>query len=225
MIAVVPLGQGQVPPQPSGLPFCEPSGGQSGVQQAPPCSTCPLGQPHVPLQPSSSPARLPSLGQFGLQTQVPWMQRPAVPQPFAPQSQVSAQVPLVQVLPGAHLTPAQLLTTQWPPLQTWPVGQATVAHESGGTQVSAQALPGPQLASQAVNGAQVPVWGWHVWPAGQVTPAHGVGKHPATQAPATQVSLLPQETPAQGSLVGTQTAAQRVPPPQAAPPSAPHGSG
>lgn len=34
-VATVPLGQAQVPPQLFGLPFCEPSGGQIGWQQAP----------------------------------------------------------------------------------------------------------------------------------------------------------------------------------------------
>ncbi len=225
LTAMVPLGHGQVPPHPSGLPFCEPSGGQTGVQQAPACSTWPLGQPQVALHPSSRPARLPSDGQFGVQTQVPCTQRPEVPQPLGPQSQVSAQTPLLQVLPGAHLTPAQLLATQRPPAQTCPAAHEMPAHGSGGTQVSAQALPAPQRASQAVNGAHAPVFGWQVCPAGQITPLHGVGKQPATQAPATQVSFLPHVMPAQGSWVGTQAAAQVVPAAQPAPASVAQGSG
>lgn len=45
-------------------------------------------------------------------------------------------------------------------------------------------------------------------PAGQVTPAQGVGKHPATQRPLKQVSRSAQRTPAQGSRRGTQRAPQ-----------------
>ncbi len=45
-------------------------------------------------------------------------------------------------------------------------------------------------------------------PVGQVTPAHGVGKHPGTQRPLKQVSRSAQRTPAQGSRRGTQRAPQ-----------------
>lgn len=151
------------------------------------CNTSPLGQAQVPLQPSSIPTRLPSGGQLGLQTQAPCTHRPFVPQPFGRQSQVSAQLPLMQVLPGAQVTPAQLFTTHVPAAQIWPVEHETPAQGSGAAQVSAQALPGPQLASQAVNGTQAPVCGWQVCPFGQVTPLHGAGKHPATQVPPKQV--------------------------------------
>jgi hypothetical protein len=224
--AVVPLGQGQVPPHPSGLPLLDPSGGHSGVQQLPPCRTVPPGQPHVPLQPSSWPPRLPSLGQFGVQTQVPWTQRPLLPQPLGPQSHVSTHVPFVHVLPGAHVTPAQRLVTQLPPLQTCPFGHETAAQGSGGTQVNAQALPAPHLAAQAVNGAHLPVWASHDCPVGHVTPLQGTWKHPATQAPATQVWSFAHVTPAQGSAIGTQAAAQIAPFVQATPPSSVrHGSG
>ena len=44
------------------------------------------------------------------------MQWPAVPQ-LLPQLQVSMQVPLLQMLPAAHFTPAQRFATQVPPLQ------------------------------------------------------------------------------------------------------------
>jgi len=60
-----------VPPQLFALPFCEPSGGQMGVQQPPPVrTTSPLGQPQVPPHPFDWPPRLPSAGQLGAQ-QVP----------------------------------------------------------------------------------------------------------------------------------------------------------
>jgi hypothetical protein len=50
-------------------------------------------------QPSDCPARLPSDGQFGVQTQAPPTHLPTE-QPFAPQSQVPMQVPLLQTLPA-----------------------------------------------------------------------------------------------------------------------------
>jgi hypothetical protein len=42
-----------------------------------------------------------------------------------------------------------------------------------------------------------------------------VAKQPATQWPPTQVSSLPQLTPAQGSVTDTQVAVQVEPPPHA----------
>jgi hypothetical protein len=86
---------------------------------------------------------------------------------------VSTQVPFVHVLPAAHVTPAQRLTTHVPPLQTCPLGHATAAHGSGGTQVNAQALPAPHVAAQAMNGAHFPVWASHDCPVGHVTPLQG----------------------------------------------------
>ena len=61
---------------------------------------------------------LPSAGQVGVQTQAPTEQWPLVPQPAAPQLQVSMQVPLLHTLPGLHFTPAHRFTTQVPLLHT-----------------------------------------------------------------------------------------------------------
>ena len=103
----MPAGQGQVLPHPSDMAPRLPSAGQLAAQQPPFWAVMPAGQEQVPLQPSSWPARLPSAGQVGVQTQAPWTQRPFVPQPWGPQSQVSTQVPLLQAWPGSHFTPAQ----------------------------------------------------------------------------------------------------------------------
>ena len=179
----------------------------------------------MPLQPSSWPARLPSAGHVGVQTQVPSTQRPLGPHPLGPQSHVSTQLPLVHVLPGGHLTPAQRLVTQAPPAQTWPVGQETPAHGSAGTQASAQAWPAPQRAAQGTKAAHFPVWASHDCPVGQVTPLQGAEKQPATQAPAMHVSFAAQVTPWHGSATAMQAAVQVVPVAQVVPASAPQGSG
>jgi len=114
---------------------------------------------------------------------------------LGPQSQVSTQAPLTHVLPAAQVTAAQLFATHLPAAHACPAPHATPAHGSGGRQVNAQALPGPQLASHAVKATQAPVCGWQVWPVGQVTPLQGAAKHPATQRPPMQVWSLAQETP------------------------------
>jgi hypothetical protein len=59
-------------------------------------------------------------------------------------------------------------------------------------------------------------------PSGHTTPVHGVGKHPATQRPSTQVSRAPQVTPAQGSRTATHSAKQVAVSPQVF--SVEHGS-
>ena len=173
-------------PQPSDIPPRLPSAGQLGMQQ--PFVTCvlPVGHGHFPLQPSSSPARLPSAGQLGVQTHAPCTQRPAVPQ-LALQWQVSRQVPLLQMLPAAHVTPAHRFSTHLPPAQTWFAAQVTPAQGFGGTQERLQAMPGPQAASQASSATHLPFPGLQYCPAGHVTPLHGCAKHPATQLPSTQV--------------------------------------
>ncbi|HVY40715.1 MAG TPA: hypothetical protein VHM31_22405 [Polyangia bacterium] len=131
----------------------------------------------------------------------------------------------MQVLPGAHVTLAQRSVTHLPALHTCPVAHETAAHGSGGTHVSAQALPGPHAAAQAVNGAHFPVWASQLWPVGHVTPLHGTWKQPATQLPATQVWSRAHVTPAHESAIGTHVAAQVAPPVQLEPPSVRHGSG
>jgi len=203
-----------------------PSVGQFGVQQPSIDIMLPIGHPHLPLQPSSWPARLPSAGHVGVQMHVPCVQRPFVPQPLPPQSQVSMQVPLLQTLPAKHVTPAHGLVMQVPPLQLWPLGHATPAHGSAAAQVSAHIWPAPQLALHVFGFAHFPLPGSHTCPEGQVTPAHGCRKQPLTHAPLTQVWLLPQTLPAHGSLPGpgTQVALQAAPPAQAILALA-HGSG
>jgi hypothetical protein len=201
-----------------------PSLGQFGVQQPSIDIMLPIGQPHLPLQPSSMPARLPSAGHVGVQTHVPCTQRPLVPQPLPPQSQVSMQVPLLQTLPAKQTTPAHGLATHTPPLQLWPLGHCTFAHGSAATQVSAQAWPAPQLAVQAFIFVHLPLPRSHTCPEGQVTPAHGCRKQPVRHTPSTQVWLVPQTLPAHGSVTGMQVALQAAPPPQAILAPA-HGSG
>jgi hypothetical protein len=134
----------------------------------------------------SSPPRLPSAGQFGVQTHAPCTQRPAVPQ-LALQWQVSIQVPLLQMLPAAQVTPAHRFTTHLPAAQTWFAAQVTPAQGFGATQVRLQAIPGPQAASQALSATHFPVPALQYCPLGQVTPLQGSAKHPVTQAPSTQV--------------------------------------
>ncbi|MFL5304823.1 MAG: hypothetical protein ACJ8F1_06395 [Polyangia bacterium] len=138
---------------------------------------------------------------------------------------MSTQVPFVHALPGAHVTLAQRLVTHLPLLHTCPSGHDTVAHGSGGTQVRAQALPAPHVAAQAANGAHLPVWASHDWPVGHVTPVQGTWKQPATQLPSTQVWSCAHVTPAHGSAMATQVAAQVAPFVQVTPASVRHGSG
>lgn len=176
-------------------------------------------------QPSDWPARLPSAGQFGVQTQVPPTHLPFVPQPAAPQSQVSMQVPLLQTLPASHVTSAHRFVTQVPPLQTSPEAQVTPAQALGAEQPRLQAWPVPQVPLQALSAVHFPVPESQYWPLPQVTPAHGVAKQPETQFPFTHVWPLPQVTPAQGSVVGTQVAVQVEPPPHAIPLAVAQGSG
>src|SRR6476646_2378526 len=123
------------------MPALLPSAGQLGLQQPPLYSTEPLWQAHVLPQPSSIPARLPSVGQLGLHTQPPHTQRPLVPQPAAPQSQVSLPVPLLHTLPAAHLTPAHRLTTQVPLAQIWLAAHGLAAQGLLGTHARLQACP------------------------------------------------------------------------------------
>jgi len=112
-----------------------PSFGQFGVQQPVIDIMLPIGHPHLPLQPSSIPARLPSVGQVGVQMHVPCAQRPLVPHPLPPQSQVLMQTPLLQTLPSSHTMPAHGLLTHVPPLQLWPLGHCTLAHGFAAAQV------------------------------------------------------------------------------------------
>jgi hypothetical protein len=156
---------------------------------------------------------------------VPCAQRPLVPQPLPPQSHVSTQVPLLQMLPSLQTTSAHGLETHLPALQLCPLGHCTLAHGFAVAQVSAHVKPAPQLAVQLFCIAHFPVPLSHTCPDGQVTPAHGCRKQPATQWPPIQVWLLLQVTPAHGSLVGTQVALQVAPPPQPIIPlAAAHGS-
>ena len=91
-----------------------------------------------------------------MHTQVPCTQLPSLPQ-LALQWHVSRQVPLLQMLPAAHFTPAQRFWTHLPPTQTWLAAQVTPAHGLGATQESAQAMPAPQSASHPFNGTHLPV--------------------------------------------------------------------
>jgi hypothetical protein len=121
------------------------------------------------------------------------------------------QVPLLQMLPAAHFTPAQRFSTQVPPLQSWPEAQWTAAQGLGDAQVRLQAFPTPQAASHASSITQAPVPGLQYCPEEQVTPLHGWRKHPARQAPETQVWPTGQLWPAHGSVTATQVARQAVP--------------
>jgi hypothetical protein len=182
-----------------------PSAGQFGMQQPLVTWVLPVGHGHLPLQPSSIPARLPSAGQVGVQTQLPCTHLPAVPQ-LALQWQVSRQVPLLQMLPTAQVTPAHRFWTHFPAAQTWFAAQATPAQGFGATHERLQAMPGPQAASQALIATHLPLPWLQVCPDGHVTPLHGSAKQPAMHAPAMQVWPLGQVTPAQGSATATQLA-------------------
>jgi hypothetical protein len=122
------------------------------------------------------------------------------------QWQVSTQLPLLQTLPAAHFTPAHAFATHLPPAQIWSAAQVTPAHGLGATHERLHAIPAPQAASHALIATHFPFAGLQVWPAAQVTPLHGCAKHPATQAPSTQVCPCAQLTPAQRSTTGTQVA-------------------
>jgi hypothetical protein len=204
------------------MPARLPSLGQFGVQQPVIDIMLPIGHGQLPLQPSSIPARLPSAGQVGVQMQVPCAQRPLVPQPLPPQSQVSMQAPLLQTLPELQTTPAHRFLTQVPPLQTSPLAHCTPAQGFAAAQVRAHAWPAPQFALQALSIVHLPPSQY--CPEGQVTPLHASRKQPAMQAPFTHVSLLGHVTPAQGSLVGTQVALQLPPAPQPMTFAPAHGS-
>jgi hypothetical protein len=173
-------------------------------------SFCPDGQGQVPLQPFDIPARLPSLGQVGVQAQRPSTQRPFVPQLLV-HLHVSMQVPLLQMLPAAHVTLAHGFGTHLPPEQLSPVGHTTPAHGLGVVQVRSQANPAPQSAAQARRAAHFPVAGLQNWPAGQVTPLQATAKHPVTQSPSTQVCPCGHVLPAHGSVTRTQVAWQALP--------------
>jgi hypothetical protein len=119
----------------------------------------PLGQPQVLPQPSDWPPRLPSAGQFGVQTQVPPTHLPLPAQPFAPQLQVSMQVPLLQALPALQTTPAHRFLTQVPPEQTSPELQVTPAHGFAAEQPKLQACPVPQVPLHDLSAVHCPVPG------------------------------------------------------------------
>src|SRR5581483_9274547 len=163
----------------------------------------PDGQAHLPLQPSSLPAQLPSAGQVGVHWQTPPTQRPLVPQPAAPQSQVSMQVPLLHTLPAAHLTAAHRFTVQLPPMHSWLAAQITPSHGLLATHERLHALPVPHAASHAFSITHLPVAREQNCPDGQTTPLHGSGKQPATHCPLSQVWPAGQVTPAQGSTAST----------------------
>ena len=74
-----------------------------------------------------------------------------------------------------------------------------------------QALSAPQAALQAFSIVHLPVLGEQYCPLGQTTPAHVCVKQPATHWPSTQVWLVGQVLPAQGSVTSTQVALQAVP--------------
>jgi hypothetical protein len=205
-----PLAHPHVFPHPSVIPPRLPSAGQFGLQQLPLYSTDPLAHPHVFPHPSVIPPRLPSAGQLGVQTQAPPTQRPAVPQSVA-HLHVSMQVPLLHTLPAAHFTPAQRLTTQVPPAQTWLLAHGALAHGLAAAQARLHALPGPHAASHGVRATHFPDACEQYCPDGHVTPLQGWAKQPATHWPSTQVWSLGQVLPAHGSATSTHEARQVVP--------------
>jgi hypothetical protein len=146
-------------------------------------------------------------------------------QPFAPQLQVSMQVPLLQALPALQTTPAQRFFTQVPLAQTSPEAHVTFAHGFAAAQPKLQACPVPQVALHDLRAVHCPVPGSQNCPDAQLTPAHGVAKQPATHAPFTHVAPLLQVTPAQGSVIETHVALHVAPPPQAIPCAVAQGSG
>jgi hypothetical protein len=97
------------------------------------------------------------------------------------------QVPPLHTLPGAHVTVAHGSSRQWPPEHVWSVEHFTFAQALGAAQVRVQAVPAGHCASQAARSTHLPVLASQCLPAAQVTPAHGMAKQPATQAPSTQV--------------------------------------
>ena len=133
-------------------------------------------------------------------------------------------VPLLQTLPAAHFTPAQRFSTHCPPLQIWLVAHLIPAQGFGDAQVRLQACPVPHEASQALSTTHAPLPGLQYFPDGQVTPLHGSRKHPAMQAPPTQVCPSEHATPAHGSVTATHVAWQLVPVTQFDEGDARHGS-
>ncbi len=97
------------------------------------------------------------------------------------------QVPPLQTLPEAQETAAQGSSRQWPPEQLWPVGHLTPAQALVVPQVRLQTVPAGHWPSQALRSTHLPVPASQCLPLAQVTPAHGMAKQPATQAPSTQV--------------------------------------
>jgi hypothetical protein len=204
----------QRPPQPSSEPQGA-SAAQAGVHEQVPetrsqtCRGSGQAPMHRPPQPSSAP-QVASAGQRGSQTQRPNTQRSFAPRlQGVAQPQVSMQAPFEQICPSVQRTPAQGLATHIPRTQTEPMGQVTSSQGEGAKQVTWQAVPSGQGAEQRCRGSQRPDEREQYSPAAHTTPAQGAGKHPGTQRPSRQVSLLLQRMPAQGSRVGTQAAKQR----------------
>ena len=172
--AGVPLGQAHVPPHPSGLPLLEPSGGHSGVQQLPPCSDGAAGAAARSVaavvlaaaaavagavrRADAGPLDAAAVGAAALGAAIARVHAGSVRARAAGRACHAGATVGHALASAAHLA----------------VGTRNGGARIGGTQVSAQALPAPHVAAQAVNGAHLPVWASHDCPVGA---GHAVAGH------------------------------------------------